>query len=184
MAMKEELRIQRIFPWSSQLGLVKRLYIDSFPAVERISWIWMLVMVALGQADFLAYFDQGKFAGFSYSLKGKDTYYLLFLAVPEEFHSCGYGSQILKSVGEVAENRSIFLVIEPMEEESENYELRLKRLAFYEKNGYHLTDYIYFENSEVYQVLTDKNPDLIWAFEKLAKRIQWSGMKIRVEKKK
>lgn len=178
------MRTQKIFIFSAYYKRVKLLYEDSFPAIERISWLWMNVMALLGQADFLAYFDGATFAGFSYSLKSREVYYLLFLAVPESNHSQGYGGQILKAVADQATGRPIFLVIEPLDEKAENYDLRLKRLAFYEKNGYRLTDYLYFENEEVYQVLTDKNQDYIWSFEKLAKRIEWSGMKIRVLQQK
>ncbi|CQR24482.1 putative GCN5-related N-acetyltransferase [Streptococcus varani] len=178
------MKIQKISILSPHYKKVKKLYEDSFPAVERISWTWMLIMAFFGRSDFLAYFDKGTFAGFSYSLKSKHVYYLLFLAVPSNAHSRGYGGKILKAVAKQAKDRPIFLVIEPLDKNAENYKLRLKRLAFYEKNGYTLTDYLYFENEEVYQVLTNKNEDRIQEFEKLGKYIEWSGMKIRLLKAK
>lgn len=175
------MNIKSIFPFSTHYKEVKRLYESSFPVQERISWPWLVLMSLFGQADFLAYFDEGVFAGFSYSLKSHNMYYLLFLAVPSEHHSKGYGHQILKEMARRAGKRPIFLVIEPLDEAADNYPLRLKRLAFYEKNGYHLTDYIYYENEEVYQVLTNWISADIKDFEHLAKRIELSGMKIRVE---
>ena len=175
------MKIRSIFPFTPLFWRVKALYEASFPVQERISWPWMVWMALFGQADFLAYYDGPDFAGFSYSLRSKTSYYLLFLAIPSQQQSKGYGRQILQEVARRAGQRPIFLVIEPLDESADNYEQRLKRLAFYEKNGYQLTDYIYFENQEVYQVLTNQISTDFQDFERLAKRIELSGMKIRLQ---
>ena len=182
--MKNPIQTKTIFPFTALFWRVKNLYEASFPVQERISWPWMVWMALLGQADFLAYFDGQDFAGFSYSLRSKTTYYLLFLAIPSQHQSQGYGRQILQEVARRAGQRPIFLVIEPLDESADNYAIRLKRLAFYEKNGYQLTDYIYFENQEVYQVLTNHFPANFQDFERLAKKIELSGMKIRLQREK
>ena len=182
--MKTPLRTKIIFPFTTLFWRVKTLYESSFPVQERISWLWMVWMALSGQADFLAYYDGQDFAGFSYSLRSKTSYYLLFLAIPSQQQSKGYGRQILQDVARRAGQRPIFLVIEPLDESADNYTIRLKRLAFYEKNGYQLTDYIYFENQEVYQVLTNHISADFQDFELLAKKIELSGMKIRLQKEK
>ena len=182
--MNHPLHTKTIFPFTALFWRVKNLYESSFPVQERISWPWMVWMALLGQADFLAYYDGQDFAGFSYSLRSKTTYYLLFLAIPSQQQSKGYGRQILQEVARRAGQRPIFLVIEPLDEAADNYAIRLKRLAFYEKNGYQLTDYIYFENQEVYQVLTNHISADFQDFERLAKKIELSGMKIRLQREK
>ena len=182
--MNHPLHTKTIFPFTPLFWRVKNLYESSFPVQERISWPWMVWMALLGQADFLAYFDGQDFAGFSYSLRSQTSYYLLFLAIPSQQQSKGYGRQILQDVARRAGRRPIFLVIEPLDESADNYTIRLKRLAFYEKNGYQLTDYIYFENQEVYQVLTNHFPADFQDFERLAKKIELSGMKIRLQREK
>ena len=182
--MKNPLHTKRIFPFTALFWRVKNLYEASFPVQERISWPWMVWMALLGQADFLAYFDGQDFTGFSYSLRSKTSYYLLFLAIPDQQQSKGYGRKILQEVARRAGCRPIFLVIEPLDESADNYTIRLKRLAFYEKNGYQLTDYIYFENQEVYQVLTNHITADFQEFERLAKKIELSGMKIRLQREK
>ena len=178
------MKIRSIFPFTPLFWRVKALYEASFPVQERISWPWMVWMALFGQADFLAYYDGPDFAGFSYSLRSKTSYYLLFLAIPSLQQSKGYGRQILQEIARRAGQRPIFLVIEPLDESADNYEQRLKRLAFYEKNGSQLTDYIYFENQEVYQVLTNQISTDFQDFERLAKRIELSGMKIRLQREK
>ena len=182
--MNHPLHTKTIFPFTALFWRVKNLYESSFPVQERISWPWMVWMALLGQADFLAYFDGQDFAGFSYSLRSQTSYYLLFLAIPSQQQSKGYGRQILQDVARRAGRRPIFLVIEPLDESADNYTIRLKRLAFYEKNGYQLTDYIYFENQEVYQVLTNRISADFQDFKRLAKRIELSGMKIRLQREK
>ena len=173
-----------VYPWSPIFWRVKSLYESSFPPIERISLVWMIWMALVGKADFLAYFDGDTFCGFSYSLHSTEAYYLFFLAVSEDLHSQGYGKKILAEVAEKAAGRPIFLVIEPLDEEQDNYENRLRRLAFYEKNGYHLTDYLYYENQEVYQVLTNQKEAEITHLEKVAVSIEQTGIRIRVANSK
>ena len=63
------------------------------------------------------------------------------------------------------------LTIEPMDEEdASNRTQRLKRLAFYERNGYQALNHFYFEGSERYQILTtDKSLSLVDLERALAK---------------
>ena len=63
------------------------------------------------------------------------------------------------------------LTIEPMDEEdASNRTQRLKRLAFYERNGYQALNHFYFEGRERYQILTtDKSLSLVGLERALAK---------------
>lgn len=133
---------------------VRKLYFSSFPKEERLPY-WFLL---LRKAEFLAYLDQEKLVGFSYTVKGQSCDFLLFLAVAESHQSQGYGTAILQKVKEKAGKKPLIVTIEPPFEVSENAEQRLRRLAFYEKNGFKLTDHFYQENTEIYQIMTTKQP--------------------------
>lgn len=63
------------------------------------------------------------------------------------------------------------LTIEPMDEEdASNRPQRLKRLAFYENNGYQSLNHFYFEGTERYQILiTDRSLSLDKIEQDLAK---------------
>ena len=63
------------------------------------------------------------------------------------------------------------LTIEPMDEEdASNRTQRLKRLAFYENNGYQSLNHFYFEGTERYQILiTDRSLSLDKIEQDLAK---------------
>nr|WP_301832150.1 hypothetical protein [uncultured Streptococcus sp.] len=67
--------------------------------------------------------------------------------------------------------RPCVLTIEPMDDLNvSNRAQRLKRLAFYEKNGYQALNHFYFEGIERYQILTtDKTLSLAALENALAK---------------
>ncbi len=93
----------------------------------------------------MAYFDQEVFVGLTYAICTDNLVYLLFLAVEESKQSQGYGSQILAQVKKEAGVRPCVLTIEPMDEEdASNRTQRLKRLAFYERNGYQAIESLLF----------------------------------------
>lgn len=165
------LEVRNIYPLTPTFKKVASLYEAAFPVEERLP-LWQLSWNSLknGQS-FLAYFDQEVFIGFTYAICTDNPVYLLFLAVEESKQSQGYGSQILAQVREEAGERPCVLTIEPMDEEQvSNRAQRLKRLAFYERNGYQALNHFYFEGSERYQILTtDKSLSLVGLERALAK---------------
>ena len=158
LVRKMTLEVRKIYPLTPTFKKVASLYEAAFPVEERLP-LWQLSWNSLknGQS-FLAYFDQEVFIGFTYAICTDNLVYLLFLAVEESKQSQGYGSQILAQVREEAGERPCVLTIEPMDEEDvSNRTQRLKRLAFYENNGYQSLNHFYFEGKERYQILiTDR----------------------------
>ena len=165
LVRKMTLEVRNIYPLTPTFKMVASLYEAAFPVEERLP-LWQLSWNSLknGQS-FLAYF------GFTYAICTDNLVYLLFLAVEESKQSQGYGSQILAQVREEAGERPCVLTIEPMDEEQvSNRAQRLKRLAFYERNGYQALNRFYFEGSERYQILTtDKSLSLVDLERALAK---------------
>ena len=165
------LEVRNIYPLTPTFKMVASLYEAAFPVEERLP-LWQLSWNSLknGQS-FLAYFDQGVFIGFTYAICTDNLVYLLFLAVKESKQSQGYGSQILAQVKKKAGVRPCVLTIEPLDEEQvSNRAQRLKRLAFYERNGYQALNHFYFEGTERYQILiTDRSLSLDTIEQDLAK---------------
>ena len=165
------LEVRNIYPLTPTFKKVASLYEAAFPVEERLP-LWQLSWNSLknGQS-FLAYFDQEVFIGFTYAICTDNLIYLLFLAVEESKQSQGYGSQILAQVRKEAGERPCVLTIEPMDEEdASNRTQRLKRLAFYENNGYQALNHFYFEGTERYQILiTDRSLSLDRIEQDLAK---------------
>ena len=165
------LEVRNIYPLTPTFKNVASLYEAAFPVEERLP-LWQLSWNSLKRGQsFLAYFDREVFIGLTYSIYTENLVYLLFLAVEESKQSQGYGSQILAQVKEEAGGRPCVLTIEPMDEERvSNRGQRLKRLAFYERNGYQLLNHFYFEGTERYQILTtDRSLSLDALEQELAK---------------
>ena len=171
LVRKMTLEVRNIYPLTPTFKKVASLYEAAFPVEERLP-LWQLSWNSLknGQS-FLAYFDQEVFIGFTYAICTDNLVYLLFLAVEESKQSQGYGSQILAQVRKGAGERPCVLTIEPMDEEdASNRSQRLKRLAFYENNGYQSLNHFYFEGRERYQILiTDRSLSLDTIEQDLAK---------------
>lgn len=171
LVRKMTLEVRNIYPLTPTFKKVASLYEAAFPVEERLP-LWQLSWNSLkNEQSFLAYFDQEVFIGFTYAICTDNLVYLLFLAVEESKQSQGYGSQILAQVREEAGERPCVLTIEPMDEaDASNRTQRLKRLAFYENNGYQPLNHFYFEGSERYQILTtDKSLSLVDLERALAK---------------
>ena len=176
------LEVRNIYPLTSTFKMVASLYEAAFPVEERLP-LWQLSWNSLKRGQsFLAYFDGKVFIGLTYIIYTDNLVYLLFLAVEESKQSQGYGSQILAQVREEAGERPCVLTIEPMDEEQvSNRGQRLKRLAFYERNGYQLLNHFYFEGTERYQILTTDRSLSLDALERELAKTFLGKYAIRVE---
>ena len=116
---------------------VKKLYKAAFPFNERFPLPFLKWKARGADADFSAVLDDGKFVGFSYTLESENFLYVYYLAVCEELRSRGYGSKILEAIKDKNPGRTVTLAIEDMSKrDAPNYTQRLRRLKFYEANGF------------------------------------------------
>lgn len=165
-----ELKRQKVKFFSKNYRDVKNLYFTAFPAVERLPYFPLFLNTCRSLADFYAYYDGDTFVGLAYLLQNEEVIYLFFLAVNPQIRSQGYGSAILKDISALAEERPIVLAMEPLDKGADNYEQRLKRVNFYERNGFSITDYNYHEGAEVYQMMATKSDIDIHLVEKLTEK--------------
>ena len=132
---------------------------------------------------FLAYYDGDDFVGLAYILQNEAVVYLFFLAVNPNIRYRGYGSAILQDVKDLAGNRPVVLAIEPMDGKADNFDQRLKRVRFYEKNGFHITAYYYHEGSETYQMMANTKQIDIDAIKKLTKKAVLGLVKVSFDRR-
>ncbi|MCM1542500.1 MAG: GNAT family N-acetyltransferase [Blautia sp.] len=110
---------------------------EAFPKEERIpSDRFFELLRGLG-CDAWAFYD-GVFVGFAVLLSDADLQmaYLCYFAIDGGYRSRGYGSMALARLAEVYDRYQIALDMERMDESAGNYDQRLRRLAFYERNGF------------------------------------------------
>lgn len=135
---------------------IKALLEGSFPKNERFPLSLLLFRAARKDVDFLAYYDDGAFCGFSYSVKTKNTLLVLYIAVDANARSKGYGSAILSHLTSLSKDRAITLNVEAPDACAENNAQRLKRMAFYKRNGFCDTGFRLIEKTLTHAVLCNR----------------------------
>ena len=141
---------------------VLEIYERSFPPEEQVPMSELRRSAERDEVSFLAWIDPslpagedgaGNVVALTFSFVFPDLFYLGFLAVDGRTRSAGYGSRILTHFRERYAGIPQLLEIEPLTREAANYQQRLRRLAFYERNGFTVTNMITHEADQTYRVL-------------------------------
>ncbi len=105
---------------------------------EELMPMWFIRLLTLKKDyDFKVYYDNDLFVGILFTINSKDTLFVFYLAVNDKIHSKGYGSKLLQLLLDKQPEKSVTLFIETMKDKNaKNYDQRVKRLAFYERNGF------------------------------------------------
>ena len=104
--------------------------------------------------DYIALYDDEELVGMSYVIYSARVAYIFFLAISEKTRGRGYGTAALCALIEkYGEGRTVVLAIEEMDERAKNYPERVRRLKFYEKNGFSMSGYKLREVNMVYDLL-------------------------------
>lgn len=117
------------------LDRVRELYLTAFPAYERAEWEKLLVHSRRDDSELLGLYDDG-LIGLSYLIFDDEYLFILYLAISPDARGSGYGSQALGVLRDRHPDRDVFLNIEPPEDECDNREQRVRRKAFYMRNGF------------------------------------------------
>ncbi|MGT2910887.1 GNAT family N-acetyltransferase [Streptococcus cameli] len=160
------LRSKAVQPLGKTWSDVKKLYSEAFPKEERLAF-WLLYLLSYRSfVEFKAYYDDDQLAGMSYVLTNGAYAFVFYLAVGSQVRGNGYGSQLLRLLKELYADKEIVLTIEPLDDSAPNALQRIKRLAFYEKNGIYQTDYQIVQGGLPFHVLSqsgDLQPELLKA---------------------
>ncbi len=112
----------------------KALYHRAFPRAERVPVRFLMNKDI--DATLNACYDGKLFCGFYSTLTLGDITHILFLAVDDTLRGRGYGSVLLALISHHYPQNRIILDIEAEDPAAPNNEQRIRRKAFYEKNGY------------------------------------------------
>ncbi|MBO5349049.1 MAG: GNAT family N-acetyltransferase [Clostridia bacterium] len=132
---------------------VNDIYEKSFPQEEK--YITLDKMIQSQGSELYCLVDNEIVLGIMYLIFYKDMIFILYLAVNTEKRSKGYGSYLLKWCLEKYGDKKIYLNIEEVKKEFKDYETRKKRLDFYLKNGFFITNYISKEELENFNILSN-----------------------------
>lgn len=148
------LNIKKVTNDSEDKLQVMDLYEEAFPPYERMPFDLMLELNSIENVDLCSVYDDDDFTGFYLMIKSNHLAYISFLAIVPEKRSQGYGSRILNYIKASYPGYAILLDEEPVYEDSDNYEQRLARKRFYEKNGFKSTRYIINAYGQDYELLS------------------------------
>lgn len=132
---------------------IKKLYKQAFPSEERAPFWLLMKKASLPVTDFWALYEEEKWVGIAYMVKGENIAYLFYLAINEEERGSGYGSKTIELLKEYYKGSRLFLALETMDKNAPNYEQRVKRHGFYEKCGLSDMPYQIKEASVVYDIM-------------------------------
>lgn len=114
---------------------IKQLYKTAFPRYERKP-LWIVRMKHhKGEADILVMEQDGEFVGFAITVNELDMVLLDYFAIDKEKRSGGLGGQALRLLQKKYSTKRFFLEIECEDDSADNATERVRRKAFYLRNG-------------------------------------------------
>lgn len=169
MSNNHELHFESVQKNDDILKKVKQIYDLSFPAYERFPFEFLLQASQSASFHFNALMDDDEVVGLMVFLNDEKYLYLFFFAIDGSIRSCGYGSKAIHLLKDTYKNLTIFGSVEIPDETSSNYEQRVSRIKFYERNGIYCTDYyLNSPQGEFLEISNDKNIDIVAAFDTFA----------------
>ena len=148
------LRTVKVSPFMAGYKAVSLLQKTAFPESEQMPLVIMHILALRKGIDYTAYYDGCLFCGITYTVVTRMDVFVLYLAVDDAVRSKGYGSEILSLLKEKYPDKQISLNVEPPDKEADNIEQRIKRIAFYERNGFLLTGYRAKDFSHEYLIMS------------------------------
>jgi len=147
------INLRPLTKYNSNYAKVIDLYKKAFPEAQRIpTWI-LRYKLRNGKVGFNIIYAHDTWIGLIYITEYKDIVFVQFLAISESYRSGGYGSKVMDSMKDTHSGKRIVLNIEELDKQATNYQQRLKRKAFYEKNGFSSSGYLVKEPGEQLEML-------------------------------
>lgn len=139
-----------------QLKQIRALYKQAFPRAERKPFFLMLKKQREGFIEILSIEDEkGEFVGLAIMVLYCDLALLDYFAILPEKREGGIGSAAFQLLKKRYGDKKFFLEIESPEVESDNTEQRIRRKAFYLKNGMTILPFMVKLFGVEMEILTD-----------------------------
>ena len=101
-----------------------------------------------------AYYEDEKLVGLTVMFLAYDIAYLSYICIEPSLQDRGYGTRILDMLKETYRDYRMTIDIEETDSDSDNLEDRLRRKAFYVRNGFESTEVYYTYNGVEYEILS------------------------------
>lgn len=174
------LEVKKIDKKLNEYKKIIEIYKKSFPKNEKLPVFLLNIMSKRECVDFLAFYDNDTFCGFTYLVNDKNMTFVLYLAVDDSIRSNGYGSKIIRWIINNKKD-NIVLNIEEVDKQYNNYEQRLIRQKFYLKNGFIDTGYNIKDREDIYDVLYKGNNFIKKEYENLIKSFSFNFIQLKLK---
>lgn len=161
----------------------KQVYLSAFPRSERLPW-WVLRLFSKRRnIELCAYLADGVFCGLTYHFLTDHGVMIMFFAVDAKLRAKGYGSAILSYLKQTYADKALLLHVEPLDEaNAPNYGERVRRLAFYKKNGFCETGWDVFEIGGRFSILASGNADIVSEYRQAFRAFSFGLWRVRLQK--
>ena len=167
----DNLKIEKINnAFHKDIIKILNLYYNSFPENELIDFSNFFSASA---GDVFSFYGKNEFIGFAALLTKNNISNILYFAIEPEQRSKGYGTQSLKQICNYFRNNRIILDVEDpyKSNNEEEYKRRIKRINFYFKVGFKLTNIKYKWSNEYYIIMINNERNIteneFWDFWKI-----------------
>lgn len=114
---------------------LRSLYKEAFPPEEKKPWDLMERLYKENKMEILAIVEDNTFIGLAINMLYENYALLDYFAIAEEKRESGYGSQAIRALQKRFEGKTYILEIELLTEDAPNARERIRRKAFYLRNG-------------------------------------------------
>lgn len=131
------MEIKELNKNSKDIELVKQLYVEAFPKVERLPFDALLLLQERADVRFLGFYDEnGQFKGLTYTYHHDELSWLFYFAVMPSERGKGIGTKIIQRLLERYKDERLMIDIEDADQPAANSLQRKKRYEFYKRMGF------------------------------------------------
>lgn len=163
---------------------IEKLAKEAFPPKEYLAPSELVKMSVSPDFDFLAFYDDDKFIGYTAINRYKNMTYLFFLAIDPTVRSKGYGGRAIETIKSLYPDTMQVVDMEMTDENADNNEQRISRRKFYLKNGYKPTGHFLSYFGVDYEILCMENDFDFNLFREMMNFIAVPNIKITYFEKK
>ena len=117
----------------------KKLYYSAFPKEERRPWVLLMTLIKKEKIKAFSIYEGDDFIGILVYSSLDDILWIDYFAVHEDCRGMRFGNKILDILQQENYKNRIFVEVETPDPNSQEYENQVKRISFYEKNGFENT---------------------------------------------
>ena len=148
------LKFKNVNKEKKNIKRVDKIYEESFTQDERYRFKFLLKAAKRKDNLFYVIYDNYSLIGLTYLTFEENNIFILYLAINNKYQNQGYGTAILTALKEKYLGYNFILDIESIKKSAPNYEQRIRRKKFYQKNGFKLTNLGIRYDSDKFELMT------------------------------